>query len=148
MKKKLYVAAILLFAVLFLVSGFFLIRYYVQINRSEKVYQELSQIKQEALVQAEEKAPVSDSGGKQEHHKYQIVSVFTIASSEDSDFPYHLFVDAGDDGEFDRFVTSAKAYSLYETGVTAQPGDKLITLSTCEGYGNLGRLVVVAKRVA
>ena len=75
------------------------------------------------------------------------MAVFAIESSEDSDFQYHLFVDAKDDSEFDRFVTNAKAYGLYETGVTAAPGDKLITLSTCEGYGNLGRLVIVAKQV-
>lgn len=271
MKKKLYIAAIILFAVLFAVSAFLLIRYYVQINRSEKDYKELSQIKQDALTQAQSQAPSSETGEEQgpamvevtdpdtgetmlvlpeyapiyelnsdtvgwikidgtnidypvvqrkeitdyylyknfygeynnqgtiyvreqcdvfapsdnvtiyghrtnagtmfgalqeykskefwqshqyiqfdtltEHHTYKIVAVFTIESTEDSDFLYHLFVDAQDDAEFDQFVTKAKSYSLYETGVAAGPGDKLITLSTCEGYGNLGRLVVVAKRV-
>ena len=82
------------------------------------------------------------------HNTYQIFAVFTIESTADSDFPYHLFVDAQNDGEFDQFVTKAKGYSLYETGVSAEPGDKLITLSTCVGVGNLGRLVVVAKQIA
>lgn len=82
-----------------------------------------------------------------EHHTYQIVAVFTIESTEDSNFPYHLFVDAADDAEFEKFISNAKAIDLYDTGVTAVPGDKLITLSTCEGSGNLGRLVVVAKQV-
>ena len=82
-----------------------------------------------------------------ERHTYQIMSVFTIETTEDSDFKYHLFVDAADEAEFDQFVTKAKAYSLYDTGVSAQPGDKLITLSTCVGYGDLQRLVVVAVQV-
>ena len=36
---------------------------------------------------------------------------------------------------------------MYDTGVTAEYGDKLITLSTCEYSAQNGRLVVVAKRV-
>ena len=37
--------------------------------------------------------------------------------------------------------------SIY-TGVTAEYGDRLITLSTCEYSAQNGRLVVVAKKVA
>ena len=36
---------------------------------------------------------------------------------------------------------------MYDTGVTAEYGDKLITLSTCEYSQVNGRLVLVAKRV-
>ena len=39
------------------------------------------------------------------------------------------------------------ALSLYDTGVTANYGDKLLTLSTCDYQENEGRFVVVAKRV-
>lgn len=35
---------------------------------------------------------------------------------------------------------------MYDTGVTAKYGDRLITLSTCEYSAQNGRLVVVAKR--
>lgn len=45
-------------------------------------------------------------------------------------------------------ISKCKDLSLYDTGVTAEYGDKLITLSTCEYSRNNGRLVVVAKRVA
>lgn len=38
--------------------------------------------------------------------------------------------------------------ALYETGVTAEYGDRLITLSTCEYSAQNGRLVVVAKKTA
>ena len=36
---------------------------------------------------------------------------------------------------------------IYDTGVSAEYGDKLITLSTCEYSAQNGRLVVVAKKV-
>lgn len=41
---------------------------------------------------------------------------------------------------------TAKGWSLYDTGVNAEYGDKLITLSTCEYSQNDGRLLVVAKK--
>ena len=37
--------------------------------------------------------------------------------------------------------------AFYDTGVTAEYGDKLLTLSTCEYSNTNGRLVVVAKKI-
>ncbi len=37
--------------------------------------------------------------------------------------------------------------ALYDTGVTAQYGDHLLTLSTCDYEESDGRFVVVAKRM-
>ena len=83
-----------------------------------------------------------------ERHTYQIVSVFLISSMKDNPFQYHLFTDAQSPEEFDQFIKNCSKYALYDTGVSAQYGDKLITLSTCE-YSNLnGRLVVVAKQIS
>ena len=45
-------------------------------------------------------------------------------------------------------VAKCKELSLYDTGVSAAYGDKLITLSTCEYSQTNGRMVVVAKKVA
>ncbi len=39
------------------------------------------------------------------------------------------------------------AMSLYSTGVTAQYGDQLLTLSTCDYEEKDGRFVVVAKKI-
>ena len=44
------------------------------------------------------------------------------------------------------YVGKCKELALYDTGVTAEYGDKLITLSTCEYSAQNGRLVVVAKK--
>ncbi len=84
-----------------------------------------------------------------EHHTYEIVSVFkTVAYSDNSDsFKYYHFVNAETPDDFSAYINKCKDLSLYDTGVTAEYGDKLITLSTCEYSRNNGRLVVVAKRV-
>ena len=55
---------------------------------------------------------------------------------------------AEDADEFDSFLSKCKELSFYDTGVSAEYGDKLITLSTCEYSRNNSRLVVVAKRMA
>ncbi len=83
----------------------------------------------------------------EEHYDYEILSVFLTTATAGEGFSYHLFVDADTPEEFDRFVDTCKTLSLYETGVNAQYGDKLITLSTCEYSQTNGRLVVVARRI-
>ena len=83
-----------------------------------------------------------------EYHTYKIIYVLTTtASVGGGGFNYHMFVDAGSEADFDAFIRSCEAWKLFDTGDTAQFGDKLITLSTCEYTHENGRLVVVAKRV-
>ena len=82
-----------------------------------------------------------------ERGTYEIIAVFqTQAVGEDS-FSYHAFVDAADEGEFDAFWARCKELALFDTGLEARFGDKLITLSTCDYHEDNGRLVVVAKRI-
>lgn len=83
-----------------------------------------------------------------DHHTYQILAVFKTSATPDKLYPYHLFNDAKDAAEFDQFVSDVKSMSFYDTGVSAEYGDKLITLSTCEYTLSNGRLVVVAKQVS
>lgn len=84
----------------------------------------------------------------QQRHLYQVICVFAISAEDTKNFAYHNFVDAADAESFDTFVRRCMARSYYDTGITAQYGDKLITLSTCEYTQGNGRLVVVAKRIA
>ena len=81
-----------------------------------------------------------------EQHTYEILAVFKTTASVGEGFAYHEYVDM-DEGQFDQFVATCKSLALYDTGVEAQYGDKLITLSTCEYSQTNGRLVVVAKRM-
>ena len=80
-----------------------------------------------------------------EKHRYEIVSVFK--TSAQSGFRYYGFVNALSSDDFNFYISTCKELSLYDTGVSAIYGDKLITLSTCEYTHTNGRLVVVAKRV-
>lgn len=83
-----------------------------------------------------------------EHHTYQIFSVFKTTASVGMGFSYHLFVDAGDEAEFQEFVDQCKALALYDTGITPRYGDKIICLSTCDYSQTNGRLVVAAVRIS
>lgn len=60
-------------------------------------------------------------------------------------FKYYHFVRAEQEEDFDEFIAKCKELALYDTGVTAEYGDQLITLSTCEYSRTNGRMVVVAK---
>ena len=85
-----------------------------------------------------------------EEGTYEIFAVFLtkIYNKGDKVFKYYNFVDAATEEEFDSYVASVKALSLYETGITPVYGDELITLSTCEYSQDNGRLVVVARRLS
>lgn len=76
---------------------------------------------------------------------YKIISVFkTVAHTG---FNYYKFYNANSKQEFNTFIQKCKELSFYNIEETAEYGDKLITLSTCEYSSKNGRLVVVAKKV-
>ena len=79
--------------------------------------------------------------------EYEIVTVFKTVAYSEAGFKYYHFVDAEDEAAFYAFLSECKAHSLYDTGVSANYGDKLITLSTCEYSRTNGRMVVVAKKI-
>ena len=81
-----------------------------------------------------------------EKHTYKIFAVFLTTATTDG-FAYHKFVD-GTEEDFNAYVAKCKELSLYNTGVSVNYGDKLITLSTCEHAFDNGRLAVVAKRIS
>ena len=80
---------------------------------------------------------------------YEVIAVFkTVVYTDSPDsFKYYQFVNADTAEDFTAYVEKCKKLSLYETGVTAEYGDKLLTLSTCEYSRTNGRLVVVAKLI-
>lgn len=80
------------------------------------------------------------------HYDIAVFKTFVYSNSPDS-FKYYHFVDAENEDEFNAYVEKCRELSLYDTGVSAEYGDKLISLSTCEYSRTNGRLVVVAKLV-
>lgn len=84
-----------------------------------------------------------------EEEEYEIAAVFLskiYKKSETDVFKFYQFYDAETEEEFDEFVRSIKEQELYETGVTPEYGDELITLTTCEYSQENGRMVVVARK--
>ena len=80
--------------------------------------------------------------------EYEIIAVFKTVAYSSQGFRYYDFVNADSEDEFNAYIQKCKELALYETGVTAEYGDRLITLSTCEYSAQNGRLVVVAKKTA
>jgi len=84
-----------------------------------------------------------------EKAEYEIVAVIlseVYRKSEDV-FKYYKVEKAGTSAEFDSYVQNIKNLAMYDTGVTAQYGDQLIVLSTCEYSTENGRLAVVARKL-
>ncbi len=82
-----------------------------------------------------------------EYGEYEIVAVFKTVAYSQEGFKYYHFVDAENEADFAEFMGKCKSLSLYDTGVDAEYGDSLITLSTCEYSRTNGRMVIVAKRI-
>ena len=85
-----------------------------------------------------------------EKQTYEVIAVFKTVVYTDSanEFRYYRFSDAETPEQFDEYISKCKEKALYDTGVSAEYGDKLITLSTCEYSNANGRFVLVAKKVA
>ena len=81
-----------------------------------------------------------------QHNEYEVIAVFKTVAYSLEGFRYYDFVNAENEDEFNAYVEKCKELALYDTGVTAEYGDRLITLSTCEYSAQNGRLVVVARK--
>lgn len=79
---------------------------------------------------------------------YQIFAVFRTPVYTANDFAYYSFTGAEDEEDFNAFLSEVAERSLYDTGVEAAYGDKLLTLSTCEYSQKNGRMVVMAKQIS
>lgn len=81
--------------------------------------------------------------------RYEVVAVFRsqVYKKTDQVFKFYKFFQADTQAQFDDFYENIKDLSLYDTGVTAEFGDRFITLSTCVYHVEQGRFVVVAKEI-
>lgn len=79
--------------------------------------------------------------------EYQIIAAFTTPVYTENDFTFYSFADAENPMEYYEFVERCRKKSIYDTGYTAEYGNKLITLCTCEYSQKNGRMVVVGKLI-
>lgn len=82
-------------------------------------------------------------------HRFVIISVFisSVAAGETDNFRYYNYIDFDGKDAFDEYIKGVKEASLYDTGESANYGDKLITLSTCDYSITEGRLVIVGREI-
>ncbi len=81
--------------------------------------------------------------------EYEVMAAFfsrVFRKDEEKVFRYYNYSDLTDQEVFEEFVQQVHEAQLYDTGVTAQYGDQLLTLITCTLVEDDERLVVVAKR--
>lgn len=86
----------------------------------------------------------------EEDAEYEIISVFNSRvyyTHEENVFRYYFFVDAKNEQEYNDYVNNAKKVSLHKIDATAEYGDQLLTLSTCDYIQEDGRFVVVARKI-
>jgi len=111
------------------------------------MFRPLFQYEDEAFFKENPTLMFSDLYGD---YEYEILSVFKdqIYKKTDTRFKYYQFIDAENEDAFDYAIDQFKEKSLYDTGVDAEYGDKLIMLITCSYHTDNGRFVVVARRKA
>lgn len=115
--------------------------------KSGKMFGTLNKYSKESYYEAH---PVIQFDTIYEKGTYQVMYVFRskVYSEEEVTFKYYQFINAASEKEFNSAMNEMAALSLYDTGVTAGYGDKLLTLSTCDYQEKEGRFVVVAKKIS
>ncbi len=86
-----------------------------------------------------------------EYGTYEIMSAFPfdVEVTENSpNFQYYNYYNITGKEEFNKYLAGITILSLYDTGIKAEWGDELITLSTCSGYdlNTTKRFVIVARK--
>lgn len=84
-----------------------------------------------------------------EHCEYEVMAAFysqIYAEDEQDVFRYYQYTDLTDKTVFEEYLCGVQNSALYDTGVEANYGDTILTLSTCAYHTENGRFVVVAKK--
>lgn len=92
--------------------------------------------------------PVISFSTLYEEQEYEVVAAFydKVYKKTDTNFKFYQFYDTSDQSRFDEAMAYYREHALYDTGVTAQCGNELITLVTCAYQTENGRFVVVGRK--
>lgn len=85
-----------------------------------------------------------------ENGTYEIIAAFREQvhyQDETGVFRYYDYGGKLTEDTFRAYIANVTGLSLYDTGLTAEYGDRLLTLSTCSDHTGNGRFVVVAKKI-
>lgn len=85
-----------------------------------------------------------------EKHEYELVAaIYTdLKGDRDTGFLYYEYTEANDKEKFALYSEFIEKNRIYDTGVTLQEGDKILTLSTCSYHTTNGRFIVVARQIS
>lgn len=75
-------------------------------------------------------------------YAYSVFSVMKVKSDDD----WYRFTTAGTEKSYEKKKSYAKEKSIYDTGITPVYGQQILTLSTCYGYNQDDRILVLAVR--
>lgn len=97
-----------------------------------------------------EERPVICFDTLEEIGEYEVLAAFySQAYQQEAEgvFRYYQYPDLSDPDRFGEYVQQVQSAALYDTGIRAESGDQLLTLSTCSYHTKNGRFVVVARKV-
>lgn len=96
-----------------------------------------------------EEHPVIQFDTLEENGEYEVLAVFysqAYQQNAEGVFRYYQYTDLSTPDQFAEYIKQIRHIALYDTGIQAEYGDQLITLSTCSYHTKNGRFVVVAKK--
>ena len=117
-------------------------------NKNSNMFQDLLKYEDESYYKEH---PIIEFTTLDEDCNYEIIAVFksrVYYKSEKNVFRYYYFINAENEEEYNYYVEESKKASLYDTGKTAEYGEQLLTLSTCEYSQEDGRFVIVARKIS
>lgn len=84
-----------------------------------------------------------------EERTYEVVAAFydRVYYNYEDVFKFYNFVDAETEEDFNEAITYYKETAEYDTGITPEYGDRLLTLVTCSYHHKYGRFVVIGRLV-
>lgn len=114
--------------------------------KSGEMFGELEKYKDKKYAKEHNLIKLDTLEGEKE---YLVMAVFysRVFYEDEEVFKFYNFFQAETYSAFLDYYDNIKELSLYDTGVTAEWGDKFITLSTCSYQEENGRFVVVGKLV-
>ena len=115
-------------------------------NKNDVMFAQLLKYKDESFYK---QYPIIKFTTPEEDAEYEIIAVFLsriFYKTEENVFRYYKFINAENEAEYNDYVQNAKSASLYDIEATAEYGDQLITLITCEYSQEDGRFVVVGRK--
>lgn len=111
-----------------------------------QMFKDLLKYQEKAFYEQQPTIKIATEEGENE---YEIICVFKsriFYQDEKNVFRFYRYYDFDNADTYNEYINNCKKIQLYDTGRSANYGEQLITLITCEYSQENGRMVVVAKK--